>query len=140
MRYDTRMNAAGQGCPESMEFAALQRLDDAIETIKNDLSWYWHWGDGQGGWLLEKLADAVRANGLTWPFDAIAVTHIYKKQKINRTLSRKVMERDAYRCVSCGTHMDLSCDHIIPESKGGATTMENLQTMCRRCNSRKGVK
>jgi len=61
------------------------------------------------------------------------------KVKISRTLSRKVFERDLYRCVTCGTHLDLSCDHIVPESKGGPTTFENLQTMCRPCNSRKGA-
>ncbi len=62
----------------------------------------------------------------------------YVKAKITRALSKRVMERDAYRCVTCGTHRDLSCDHVIPESKGGPTTFENLQTMCRPCNSRKG--
>jgi hypothetical protein len=34
----------------------------------------------------------------------------------------------------------LSADHVIPESKGGPTTLENLQTLCMRCNLKKGVK
>lgn len=62
----------------------------------------------------------------------------YQKAKISRSLSKAVFERDAYRCVTCGDHRDLTCDHIIPESKGGPTALENLQTMCRPCNSRKG--
>ncbi len=45
-----------------------------------------------------------------------------------------------YRCVSCGGFKDLTCDHIHPESKGGPTTLDNLQTMCRPCNSKKGVR
>jgi hypothetical protein len=64
----------------------------------------------------------------------------YRKAKISRTLSKQVLERDGYRCVTCGTHLDLSCDHIIPESKGGPTTFENLQAMCRTCNSKKGAR
>lgn len=64
----------------------------------------------------------------------------YAKAKISRSLSKRVFERDAYRCVTCGGHHDLTCDHIIPESKGGPTEFDNLQTMCRPCNSRKGVK
>lgn len=42
------------------------------------------------------------------------------------------------RCVACGATDHLSLDHIIPWSLGGEDTMENLQTMCRSCNSRKG--
>lgn len=61
------------------------------------------------------------------------------KAKIPRSLAKQVYERDAYRCVQCGDHHDLTCDHIEPESLGGPTTFDNLQTMCRPCNSRKGV-
>lgn len=63
-----------------------------------------------------------------------------KKAKIGRDLARRVYERDAYRCVDCGSYLDLTCDHIKPESLGGPTTFENLQTMCRSCNCRKGAR
>lgn len=140
MLNNTHYETVTQECPESMELSALQRLDEAFDIIRRDLFWYWHWGDDQGGWFLEKLANIVRSEGLNWPFDETLTAPVYKKEKIKRSLSKQVMERDAYRCVSCGTHIDLSCDHIIPESKGGATVIENLQTMCRPCNSRKGAK
>ena len=42
-----------------------------------------------------------------------------------------------YRCKHCSTHLDLSADHIKPESWGGETTLDNLQTLCRSCNSKK---
>jgi hypothetical protein len=64
----------------------------------------------------------------------------YVKAPIPRKLSKAVFERDAYRCVTCSSHMDLTCDHVLPESKGGPTSLENLQTMCRPCNSRKGAR
>lgn len=63
----------------------------------------------------------------------------YRKKKINGTIRTLVYERDSYQCVHCGVRKDLSLDHIHPESKGGATTVENLQTLCRSCNSKKGV-
>ena len=55
-------------------------------------------------------------------------------------LRRQVFERHAYRCVTCGGHHDLCIDHIVPESKGGETVFENLQAMCRSCNSKKGAR
>ena len=63
-----------------------------------------------------------------------------KKKSISQKLRVKVFERDRYRCLGCGTWKSLSIDHIIPESSGGPTVFENLQTLCRSCNSRKGVK
>ena len=51
-----------------------------------------------------------------------------------------VFERDGYRCVQCGTTEDLTIDHIYPRIRGGAHTEDNLQTLCRSCNSRKGAR
>jgi hypothetical protein len=50
-----------------------------------------------------------------------------------------VYERDGFACVTCSSGDDLSLDHIIPWSRGGADTVENFQTMCRPCNSSKGA-
>lgn len=52
-------------------------------------------------------------------------------------LRMQVFERDGFACLECGSEEDLSCDHAVPVSKGGETTLENLQTLCRPCNSRK---
>lgn len=49
-----------------------------------------------------------------------------------------VFERDGHRCVSCGSTARLQCDHVIPWSMGGTTTLDNLQTLCHPCNSSKG--
>jgi 5-methylcytosine-specific restriction endonuclease McrA len=52
-------------------------------------------------------------------------------------LRRQVFERDEYRCVDCGAEDDLQCDHVMPVSRGGDTTFDNLQTLCCPCNARK---
>lgn len=49
-----------------------------------------------------------------------------------------VMRRDGFRCCICGATVadgvKLEVDHIIPVSKGGKSTYDNLQTLCERCN------
>ena len=49
-----------------------------------------------------------------------------------------IWERDNFTCKICGTRKHLSIDHIIPESKGGKLIENNLQTLCKKCNSKKG--
>lgn len=46
--------------------------------------------------------------------------------------------RDSFSCQYCGTASDLTFDHIIPRSRGGRTTWENIVTACAPCNLRKG--
>lgn len=64
----------------------------------------------------------------------------YFKKPIPAELRWAVWERDNFTCVQCGTRQNLSIDHIIPESKGGPMTLDNLQTLCSPCNRRKGAK
>lgn len=47
---------------------------------------------------------------------------------------KTIFERDKV-CLRCGTNEYLTLDHIKPVSKGGENTIENLQTLCRSCNS-----
>jgi len=65
---------------------------------------------------------------------------IYKKTPIPNKLRTAVFERDEYTCKMCGSREHLHADHIIPEIKGGLAVMENLQTLCRSCNSSKGAR
>jgi hypothetical protein len=63
-----------------------------------------------------------------------------RKKPIPGKLRWEVFKRDDFRCRHCGTRDDLAADHIHPESMGGPTTLGNLQTLCRPCNSRKGAR
>lgn len=63
----------------------------------------------------------------------------YKKKPIPAKLRWAVFKRDGYCCRSCGSDEDLTADHMHPEARGGETILENLQTLCRTCNSRKGA-
>jgi 5-methylcytosine-specific restriction endonuclease McrA len=46
--------------------------------------------------------------------------------------------RDFYECQYCASKESLTIDHVVPKSKGGKDTWENLVTACQKCNSRKG--
>ena len=43
------------------------------------------------------------------------------------------------RCLACGSDEHLAIDHVVPVSKGGPDRVENLQTLCRRCNGGKAA-
>ena len=58
--------------------------------------------------------------------------------KFNR---RNIFARDENRCQYCGKKFsttELSLDHVIPRSRGGRSTWENMVCSCARCNARKG--
>jgi len=63
---------------------------------------------------------------------------IVKRAFIPEELRNEVFKRDEYRCLDCGSQENLQLDHIFPFSKGGETTKENLQTLCKTCNLKKG--
>ena len=63
-----------------------------------------------------------------------------KRPPIPREIVDAVYKRDGGRCVYCGSTQNLQLDHIIPFSKGGATTLENMQLLCQKCNVEKSNK
>ncbi len=62
-----------------------------------------------------------------------------EQQKVNSAGDRWIIfDRDGCRCIYCGStsaENELSPDHIVPVSKGGANTAGNLVTACRQCNT-----
>lgn len=68
------------------------------------------------------------------------VFNVYTKKDGNRTtipmdVANAVWNRDGGKCCICGKNQNLEFDHIIPLSKGGATTFRNLQLLCKSCNA-----
>ncbi|MEO8801521.1 MAG: HNH endonuclease, partial [Polyangiaceae bacterium] len=75
------------------------------------------------------------------------VVHLQRYDRTPRTTvrltRRNLMFRDGFQCQYCAKRpplRDLNIDHVIPRSRGGADTWENLVTACRVCNLKKGWK
>jgi len=64
---------------------------------------------------------------------------VYQRQ-LPLSLRMAVITRDGFACQRCAQREQLSVDHIVPRSRGGMDTLDNLQTLCRSCNSKKGQK
>lgn len=66
-----------------------------------------------------------------------------ERGKVSNKMRFSIYKRDGYRCKICGRngrYADLEIDHIKPIAKGGKSTYDNLQTLCRNCNKEKGAK
>lgn len=67
-----------------------------------------------------------------------------ERSNMTSDLREAIKKRDNYTCCICGNsiykepNLLLEVDHIIPVSKGGKTVANNLQTLCWRCNRKKG--
>lgn len=61
----------------------------------------------------------------------------YRKVALSRD---NIFKRDNYECVYCGESGErskLTLDHVVPQSKGGPNTWNNLVTSCKKCNNEK---
>jgi hypothetical protein len=85
---------------------------------------------------IEVLTDALEPNSMS------VIKHKTKREPSDR-MKVQVLIRDGNRCRICGVECsgglhNMHFDHIIPWSKGGETTLENLQVLCSACNEAKG--
>ena len=94
----------------------------------------------------EVIAEHPETFGLVNPelqINKPSIIRVFKfvKQNILKVpLTREnVYKRDNYECVYCGCDnvKTLTLDHVIPQSKGGKDSWDNLVTACKRCNSEK---
>jgi len=58
--------------------------------------------------------------------------------KVPPVSRREVFRRDSHTCQYCGSTKHLTLDHVLPRSKGGTHTWDNVVTACEKCNSCKG--
>lgn len=79
----------------------------------------------------EKASEIPPPEGQT---DQIKATGVTRSQR------ERILVRDKYSCQHCGSKQQLCIDHILPVSRGGDSSDENLQVLCLSCNTSKGNK
>jgi 5-methylcytosine-specific restriction endonuclease McrA len=94
--------------------------------------------------LIEAAEAKLRSENYSLPTPLVIRLVYFVKipQRISLPVTRRgILARDHYTCQYCRTaplRKDLTIDHILPRSRGGKTTWENVVTACNRCNGRKG--
>jgi len=60
--------------------------------------------------------------------------------KVSREKPTKagIYQRDGHKCQYCGSTRSLTIDHVVPKSRGGEDTWDNLVVCCSHCNVQKG--
>ena len=116
--------------------------DKAVSSISSGtyLRKFGRWSNA-----LRRFAECINAvDEASLSTDPMLNTKRHKTARdINLRLRFKVLRRDNFKCCSCGASpakdpgVELHVDHIFPWSKGGKTVLENLQTLCSKCNGGK---
>ena len=90
----------------------------------------------------EASAHFIRTARISIPVPSVVRLLVYRRMpRQNRAVSRKsIMLRDRYTCQYCQRPFEtkkLTLDHVVPRSRGGGSTWENLVACCYPCNNRK---
>jgi 5-methylcytosine-specific restriction endonuclease McrA len=91
---------------------------------------------------LELSGAAIRSGRTTHELPSVIRLRTYvsvPRRRAGARISRRaVFARDRHRCQYCGSDRHLTVDHVVPRSKGGLDTWDNLVTSCAPCNRKKG--
>ena len=104
--------------------------------------------DGKAELLEEDGDRSFRSERRSIPCPAVIrlVRFVHVPRRFRRQVTNTFLfARDDYTCQYCGRHRNelrgrqfLTRDHIVPRSRGGENTWENVVTSCSPCNNRKG--
>ena len=124
------LNADGQ--PVSMLPPSTVQWKEAITYLWLDkvhvLEWYDDWVVSSASW--ETRVPAV-----------MMLKEMQRRKRMPRFSRYNLYLRDMFTCQYCTTQFtqkELTLDHVLPLSKGGKTSWENIVASCGPCNSRKG--
>ncbi|MEM1140109.1 MAG: HNH endonuclease [Pseudomonadota bacterium] len=105
----------------------------------------WSWQDAIKAVFLDRVNivsfydRSVRSPTFSMQLPSVVCLKTYVKPARNPAFTRfNVFLRDNFRCQYCGATEELTFDHLIPRSRGGQTTWDNVVTACSPCNLRKG--
>jgi 5-methylcytosine-specific restriction endonuclease McrA len=93
-------------------------------------------------WKFHSKDRTIQGASGPWPMPSVVrVLSQFRRDRIRVKFSRlNIYTRDKFTCQFCGDRRDsedLTFDHVVPRSRGGQTTWENIVTACVECNKRK---
>ena len=92
--------------------------------------------------IVEKASWELRSEHTLMPrpvvIRLVSYVNIPRNAERRRITRRAVFARDGWACQYCGSRSTLTVDHVIPRSKGGDSSWENIVASCAPCNRRKG--
>ena len=62
-----------------------------------------------------------------------------RRSAISKATRNQVFDLLGNRCLGCGSYDEICIDHVVPLVGGGSSSIDNMQPLCRTCNSEKGV-
>ena len=96
--------------------------------------------------VLKEKADIIASNGIVFRSERVELPapsvirlryFVHVPYKAHAALTRRaVFARDGWVCQYCGNAAE-NVDHVMPKSRGGGHSWDNVVAACRRCNSRK---
>ena len=103
--------------------AVVLLLKDKAEVIEH------------GSWDLHSATQTLQRPVVIRLVSYVRIPRDTHRRKITR---RAVFARDEWTCQYCGSRSNLTVDHVIPKSKGGGSSWDNIVASCAPCNRRKG--
>lgn len=115
------------------------------------LSYYplslWPWQEAVKAVFLDRVAivaeydRTVRSQRAQFRIPSVVVLKEFVRPQKRVAFTRfNLFLRDEFSCQYCGSRGDLTFDHVVPRSRGGVTSWENVVAACSFCNLRKGNK
>lgn len=152
-----RLMARGPKRTEGRLLISNKKLRFLSPSGGTELAWSKVLNSAPGPGQVEVLATTARGGGIyevadpAW-VDAVitGVARVARRvvldssQRDSRTIPQEVKaavwQRDGGKCVECSATEYLEFDHVIPYSLGGASSVGNVQLLCRGCNLKKGAR
>ena len=146
-----------------MEMQEVSKVDEAafcsfqknaalvLNADFRPLSYYplslWNWQDAIRASISNRVNiiaeydEVVRSPSIEIKIPSVVVLKQYIRPTSASAFTRfNLFLRDEFKCQYCGSKGDMTFGHIVPRSKGGRTTWENVVASCQKCNLRKGSK
>ncbi len=118
------------------------------KRVATNRRWRETYPERHRAWLRKNRLKLNADNNAWWAAHPVERSIKYQRHRTARTAEdsftisqwRSLCTAANHRCLACGKKRKLTIDHIVPIIEGGSNRIENIQPLCKPCNSSKGSK